>query len=100
MPAALSTPSRPAVGGASPAESRAGPRRLASAAGAPKVGAPLGETMMSKALTLALAILAGAPLPALAQGQPVRPDQAEFRALYKELVETNTTLSAGSCTLA
>jgi acetylornithine deacetylase/succinyl-diaminopimelate desuccinylase-like protein len=35
-----------------------------------------------------------APMP------PLRPDQAAFRALYKELVETNTTLSAGSCTLA
>src|SRR5277367_6254679 len=34
-----------------------------------------------------------APLP------PLRPDQVAFRALYKELVETNTTLSAGSCTL-
>ena len=31
---------------------------------------------------------------------PLRPDQTAFRALYKELVETNTTLSAGSCTLA
>jgi acetylornithine deacetylase/succinyl-diaminopimelate desuccinylase-like protein len=31
---------------------------------------------------------------------PLRSDQAAFRALYKELVETNTTLSAGSCTLA
>ena len=31
---------------------------------------------------------------------PLRPDQQTFRALYKELVETNTTLSAGSCTLA
>ncbi len=30
----------------------------------------------------------------------LRPDQVAFRALYKELVETNTTLSAGSCTLA
>jgi acetylornithine deacetylase/succinyl-diaminopimelate desuccinylase-like protein len=30
----------------------------------------------------------------------VRPDQAAFRALYKELVETNTTLSSGSCTAA
>ena len=29
-----------------------------------------------------------------------RPDQLKFRELYKELVETNTTLSAGSCTLA
>src|SRR5258708_11414379 len=34
-----------------------------------------------------------APMP------PLRPDQVSFRALYKELVETNTTLSAGSCTL-
>lgn len=32
--------------------------------------------------------------------QTLRPDQTAFRALYKELVETNTTLSAGSCTLA
>src|SRR5277367_1964910 len=31
---------------------------------------------------------------------PLRPDQIAFRALYTELVETNTTLSAGSCTLA
>ena len=30
---------------------------------------------------------------------PLRPDQVAFLALYKELVETNTTLSAGSCTL-
>lgn len=30
----------------------------------------------------------------------LRPDQAEFRGLYKELVETNTALSEGSCTLA
>ena len=31
---------------------------------------------------------------------PLRPDQLAFRGLYKELVETNTTLSEGSCTLA
>jgi acetylornithine deacetylase/succinyl-diaminopimelate desuccinylase-like protein len=31
---------------------------------------------------------------------PLRPDQVTFRALYKELVETNTSLSVGSCTLA
>jgi len=37
-------------------------------------------------------------LPAAAQD--LRPDQHAFRALYRELVETNTTLSAGSCTLA
>lgn len=28
------------------------------------------------------------------------PDQAAFRELYRELVETNTTLSSGSCTEA
>lgn len=47
----------------------------------------------SAGLTLALL---GAAVPASAQ--TIRPDQAQFRALYKELVETNTTLSAGSCT--
>jgi acetylornithine deacetylase/succinyl-diaminopimelate desuccinylase-like protein len=35
-----------------------------------------------------------------AQAQALRPDQAQFRSLYKELVETNTTLSVGSCTEA
>ena len=49
------------------------------------------------AATLAAALLAGT---ALAQQTQMRPDQAEFRSLYKELVETNTTLSAGSCTQA
>jgi hypothetical protein len=34
------------------------------------------------------------------QTPALRPDQVEFRGLYKELVETNTTLSEGSCTLA
>ena len=52
----------------------------------------------SIAALVGAALLAG---PALAQTQaPLRPDQAAFRALYKELVETNTTLSTGSCTLA
>ena len=32
--------------------------------------------------------------------QILRPDQIKFREIYKELVETNTTLSSGSCTLA
>lgn len=45
----------------------------------------------------ASAVQAQAPLPAPAQ---LRPDQSAFRALYKELIETNTTLSVGSCTLA
>jgi acetylornithine deacetylase/succinyl-diaminopimelate desuccinylase-like protein len=37
---------------------------------------------------------------ALAANPPLRPDQVAFRELYEELVETNTTLSSGSCTLA
>lgn len=49
-----------------------------------------------------LAILAGSLLTsqAAAQTAPLRPDRAEFRGLFKELIETNTTLSSGSCTLA
>src|SRR6202167_5110407 len=31
---------------------------------------------------------------------PLRPDQTTFLALYKELVESNTTLSVGNCTAA
>ena len=45
---------------------------------------------------LLLAALVAAP----ATAQTIRPDQAAFRELYKELVETNTTLSSGSCTAA
>jgi acetylornithine deacetylase/succinyl-diaminopimelate desuccinylase-like protein len=45
---------------------------------------------------LAAPLLAATAVPALAQSA----DEAAFRATYKELVETNTTLSAGSCTLA
>ena len=37
---------------------------------------------------------------AQAQTAAPRPDQTAFRTLYEELVETNTTLSEGSCTLA
>lgn len=48
-------------------------------------------------LLLGAAIAAIATQPVAAQ---IRPDQAAFRDLYKELVETNTTLSAGDCTLA
>ena len=38
--------------------------------------------------------------PAFAAAQQPRPDRVAFHALYKELVETNTELSDGSCTLA
>ena len=52
--------------------------------------------------TILLGTALAASLAGLATAQTggLRPDQAEFRGLYKELVETNTTLSAGSCTLA
>ena len=46
---------------------------------------------------LTAALSAALVLPAAAQ---TRPDQQKFREIYKELVETNTTLSSGSCTLA
>jgi acetylornithine deacetylase/succinyl-diaminopimelate desuccinylase-like protein len=50
------------------------------------------------ALSLAIAVqLAIAQEPPMS---PLRPDQTTFFALYKELVETNTTLSAGNCTAA
>lgn len=48
-------------------------------------------------LLTVVALVASIATPANAE---IRPDQAAFRELYKELVETNTTLSAGSCTLA
>jgi acetylornithine deacetylase/succinyl-diaminopimelate desuccinylase-like protein len=52
-------------------------------------------------LSFAAVLVLSCSIPALAQPvAPLRPDQAEFRGLYKELIETNTTLSAGSCTLA
>jgi acetylornithine deacetylase/succinyl-diaminopimelate desuccinylase-like protein len=38
--------------------------------------------------------------PIAAQAQALRPDQEAFRSIYKELVETNTSLSVGSCTEA
>ncbi|GAA0708822.1 M20/M25/M40 family metallo-hydrolase [Dokdonella soli] len=41
-----------------------------------------------------------ASLAPAAQSQSPAPDEATFRALYKQLVEINTTLSVGSCTEA
>lgn len=49
---------------------------------------------------VALALSLTATLTFATDATGLRPDQAEFRQLYKELVETNTTLSTGSCTLA
>ena len=53
---------------------------------------------MKKIWPLMLSALAFAA-PAAAQQAP-RPDQIAFREIFKELIETNTTLSSGSCTLA
>ena len=46
---------------------------------------------------LAVALLAQG---AGAQTAPADPTEASFRSLYRELVETNTTRSVGSCTQA
>ncbi|MEZ4332147.1 MAG: M20/M25/M40 family metallo-hydrolase [Myxococcota bacterium] len=51
------------------------------------------------AIVFAALALAGAGVEP-ARADALRPDQQRFRALFEELVETNTTLSAGSCTEA
>jgi acetylornithine deacetylase/succinyl-diaminopimelate desuccinylase-like protein len=53
--------------------------------------------------SLAAALLGSSALAQTVAPPPasvLRPDQVEFRALYKELVETNTELSSGNCTEA
>jgi len=55
--------------------------------------------MVMKALALFL-LLTLARAASAQVAAPIRPDQVAFRELFKELVETNTTLSSGSCTLA
>jgi acetylornithine deacetylase/succinyl-diaminopimelate desuccinylase-like protein len=47
-----------------------------------------------------MAVLAGASVLARSASAAARPDQLEFRELYRELIETNTSHSVGSCTLA
>jgi acetylornithine deacetylase/succinyl-diaminopimelate desuccinylase-like protein len=54
---------------------------------------------MIRELTAAAALTCAA-LSALPAGAQDFPGQAEFRGLYKELIEIDTTLSAGSCTRA
>ena len=43
-------------------------------------------------------VLLAHPLSTPAQKPPPTPDQARFRALYQELVETDTSATTGSCT--
>jgi acetylornithine deacetylase/succinyl-diaminopimelate desuccinylase-like protein len=47
-----------------------------------------------------LGVLLLAAVSPVSAAAPSRPDQVAFRRLFRELVETNTTLSAGSCTEA
>ena len=57
--------------------------------------------MFRSLLIAGVALMAAAPaLAAPPAPSGLRPDQAAFRELYRELIETNTTLSSGSCTLA
>jgi acetylornithine deacetylase/succinyl-diaminopimelate desuccinylase-like protein len=55
-----------------------------------------GFVALALGLAPGLAVAQGAATPA----QGLRPDQVAFRGLYEELVNTNTTLSSGDCTLA
>jgi len=50
---------------------------------------------------LSMLALSTAAMTGIAQAAetPLRPDQASFRALYKELVETDTSVTTGSCTV-
>src|ERR1051325_11311002 len=58
------------------------------------------QSMIRFAAVLAAStLMAGAALAAPAKA-PADTGEAQFRSLYKELVETNTTFSAGDCTLA
>ncbi|MEI6484746.1 MAG: M20/M25/M40 family metallo-hydrolase [Sphingomonadales bacterium] len=55
---------------------------------------------MHKLVAGLLATVIALPAAAQAPASVPRADQIAFRALYKELVETNTTVSSGSCNLA
>ena len=56
-------------------------------------------TIRRSRIAAGAAVLLAAVLPARAS-DALRPDQEAYRELFQELVETNTTLSAGSCTEA
>ncbi len=55
--------------------------------------------IQAPAILACAAVLCVAATPASA-GDALRPDQVAYRELFRELVETNTTLSAGNCTEA
>jgi len=53
---------------------------------------------MKRRIGLACSAIALTLCAASAPAQELRPDQVTFRALYKELVETDTSITTGSCT--
>ncbi len=55
--------------------------------------------MPMKMLRFACSMLALASAPLAAQSPTLRPDQQAFRALYQELVETDSSITTGSCTV-
>ena len=63
------------------------------------IGMKMAKAALAKVALAGGIALAAITAPMLAQAQS-RPDQQAFFGLYKELVETNTTLSVGSCTKA
>jgi len=58
------------------------------------------HSIRRRVLSGILAVVAGGSVVAAPEAHAPRPDQLEFRDLYRELIETNTSHSVGSCTLA
>jgi acetylornithine deacetylase/succinyl-diaminopimelate desuccinylase-like protein len=54
--------------------------------------------MMRRSIWLAGIAALALPLAAQAQSNPLTPDETRFRDLYRELVETDTSATTGSCT--
>lgn len=69
-------------------------------AGGPVLGLVYNRRMMQATLRTSTTLLGLAALSLATAASAQQPGEAAFRATYKELIETNTTLSAGSCTLA
>ncbi|MGB6307492.1 MAG: M20/M25/M40 family metallo-hydrolase [Steroidobacteraceae bacterium] len=57
-------------------------------------------TAMAVVATAAATVSSAAPAQTAPTPAAARPDQLAFRELYRELIETNTSHSVGSCTLA
>jgi acetylornithine deacetylase/succinyl-diaminopimelate desuccinylase-like protein len=71
---------------------------LAGVLPGPEPGSGLGPAAVAAATVASTAASAAAP--AMAVPKAERADQLAFRDLFRELVETNTSHSVGSCTLA